>query len=104
VARRRGEFLGLTHIDNDNGIAGREAALQLTNLDPYRRILARTTEQTTEMLSWRASEANRAVTQCRLISRRGPISRHNQTKYMVQSGVAETGAQVASLIRSDVAC
>jgi hypothetical protein len=35
--------LGLTHIDNDNGIAGREAAPQLTNLDPYRRILARTT-------------------------------------------------------------
>jgi hypothetical protein len=38
VARRRGEFLGLTHIDKDNSVAGREAALQLTNLDPCRRI------------------------------------------------------------------
>jgi general L-amino acid transport system permease protein len=34
VARRRGEFLGLTHIDNDNGIAGREAALQLHPMLP----------------------------------------------------------------------
>src|SRR5580704_13313823 len=66
----------------------------------YRRILARTTEQTGQKCCHgEPSEANRAVTQCRLISRRGPIGRHNQTKYMVQSGVAETGAQVASLIR-----
>jgi len=32
----------LTYIDKDNGVAGREAALKLTNLDPCRRIHART--------------------------------------------------------------
>jgi hypothetical protein len=55
----------LTHIDNDNGIAGREAALQLTNLDPCRRIPARTTEQTGQKCCHgELSEANQAVTQC----------------------------------------
>jgi hypothetical protein len=28
VARGCGKFLGLTHIDKDHGLAGREAALQ----------------------------------------------------------------------------
>jgi hypothetical protein len=36
----------LTHIDKDDSVAGRVAALQLTNLDPCRRIHARTTEKT----------------------------------------------------------
>jgi hypothetical protein len=40
VAWRRGELLGLTHIDKDNGVAGRETALQFINLDPCRRIHA----------------------------------------------------------------
>jgi hypothetical protein len=38
VAWRRGELLGFTHIDKDNGVAGRKAALQFNNLDPCRRI------------------------------------------------------------------
>jgi hypothetical protein len=59
---------GLTYIDKDNGVAGREAALQLTNLDPCRRIHARTTEQTGQKCCHgELSEANQAVTQCRLI-------------------------------------
>jgi hypothetical protein len=37
MAWRRSEFLGLPHIDKDNGVAGREAALQFNNLDPCRR-------------------------------------------------------------------
>jgi hypothetical protein len=37
MARRRGEFFGLAHIDKDNGVPGREAALQFNNLDPCRR-------------------------------------------------------------------
>jgi hypothetical protein len=40
MAWRRSEFLGLTHIDKDNGVAAREAALQFNNLDPCRRIHA----------------------------------------------------------------
>jgi hypothetical protein len=40
MAWRRGEFLGLTHIDKDNGVAGREAILQFNDLDPRRRIHA----------------------------------------------------------------
>jgi hypothetical protein len=37
---RRSEFLELTHIDEDNGVARRKAALQFNNLDPCRRIHA----------------------------------------------------------------
>jgi hypothetical protein len=40
MAWRRGEFFGLTHIDKDNGVAGREAVLQFDDLDPCRRIHA----------------------------------------------------------------
>jgi len=40
MAWRRSELLGLTHIDQDNGVAAREAALQFNNLDPCRRIHA----------------------------------------------------------------
>jgi hypothetical protein len=40
VTWRRGELLGLAHVDKDNGIARRKAALQFINLDPYRRIHA----------------------------------------------------------------
>ena len=40
MAWRRGEFLGLTHIDKDDGVAGREAILQFNDLDPGRRIHA----------------------------------------------------------------
>jgi len=36
----------LTHIDKDDGVAGREAAPQLISLDPRWRIHARPTEQT----------------------------------------------------------
>lgn len=46
VARRRSEFLGLTHIDEDYGIAGREAALQFVHLDPCRRLHAWPAEPT----------------------------------------------------------
>jgi len=42
---RRGEFLGLTHIDKQHAVAGREAALQLDNLDPCRPIRARPPEK-----------------------------------------------------------
>jgi len=38
MAWGRGEFLGLTHIDEDKSVAGREAALQFNNLDPCRPI------------------------------------------------------------------
>jgi hypothetical protein len=44
VARRRGELLGLTHIDKDNGVAGRKTALQFNDLDPCRRILVSPSE------------------------------------------------------------
>jgi len=40
MARTCGEFLRLTHIDKEQGIAGRKAALQFNNLDPRRRIHA----------------------------------------------------------------
>jgi hypothetical protein len=46
VARGLGKFLGLTHIDKDNGLAGREAALQFDYLDPCRGIHAPPAEQT----------------------------------------------------------
>ena len=46
MAWRRGEFLRLPHIDKDNGVAGREAALQFDSLDPRRRTHAWPTEQT----------------------------------------------------------
>ena len=38
MARTRSEFLGLTHIDKDDVVAGRKAALQFNDLDPCRRI------------------------------------------------------------------
>jgi hypothetical protein len=40
MARRRSEFLGLTHIDDDHAFADRKAALQFNSLDPCRRIHA----------------------------------------------------------------
>ena len=61
----RGVFLGLPHIDNGNSLACREAALQLTNLDPCRRIHPGPTEQTGQKCCHgELSEANQAVTQC----------------------------------------
>jgi hypothetical protein len=40
MARRRSEFLGLTHIDDDHAVADRKAALQFNDLDPRRCIRA----------------------------------------------------------------
>jgi hypothetical protein len=40
MACRRRKFLGLTHIDKDNGIAGRKAVLQFDDFDPRRPIHA----------------------------------------------------------------
>jgi hypothetical protein len=33
MARARSEFLGLTHIDQEQGVAGRQPALQFSDLD-----------------------------------------------------------------------
>jgi hypothetical protein len=46
MTRPRDEFLGLAHIDEDNDLAGREAALQFDDVDPCRRIHAWPAEQT----------------------------------------------------------
>ena len=40
IARTRSELLGLTHIDKEQGVAGRKAALQFSDLDPRRRVHA----------------------------------------------------------------
>jgi hypothetical protein len=40
MARRRSEFLGLTHIDDDHAVTDRKAPLQFNDLDPSRRIRA----------------------------------------------------------------
>jgi hypothetical protein len=44
MARRCREFLGLTHIHEENSVAGGEAALQFSDLDPRRRIHAWSSE------------------------------------------------------------
>jgi hypothetical protein len=63
VARGRGKFLGLTHIDKDDRVASREAAPQLISLDPCWRIHARPTEQTRQKCSHgELSETNQPAT------------------------------------------
>jgi hypothetical protein len=46
MARTRSELRRLTHIDKEQGVAGRKAALQFNDLDPRRRIHAWSAEQT----------------------------------------------------------
>ena len=41
-----GEFLGLTHIDQNNSLIGGEPTLQFDHLDPCRHIHARLPKQT----------------------------------------------------------
>jgi hypothetical protein len=44
MARTRSEFLWLTHIHEENSVAGGEPALQFNDLDPPRRIHASPSE------------------------------------------------------------
>ena len=46
MAWRGGELLGLTHIDEADGVAGGKALLQFESLDPCRRIGVRPLKQT----------------------------------------------------------